>query len=84
MIIKSAWYPKRYPTKIMIVTVDGEMLFSDNLILERKTPSDFSPIREYHKDSLYKPEVIADPMPEYLWRFYGFEKAGKEARHDAP
>lgn len=75
MKIKECYYLRPYPHDIAVVFPDGSA---------KVTPlSPFRTVREDEFRSLfgldnltYREKMLQDKVPEYIWRFYGFEKEG--------
>ena len=69
MLINGAWYIDSLPTAIVVEMFDGE-LFHFNLTPFRKiSDSDLKPYKGYHPR-----KMKGQPLPDYLYRFYGLEK----------
>ncbi len=70
MKINGAWYVAELPTEIVVEMSDGK-LFHFNLTPFRKiSDADLKPYKGYHPR-----KMKGQPLPDYLYRFYGLEKS---------
>jgi len=65
--IKGAWYFEGAPNKIIFETVEENLILADDTW--GNPPQHQSGYKGYHPNRTQQREV-----PEYLWKFYGFEK----------
>lgn len=69
MLINGAWYVDSLPTAVVVEMPNGK-LFHFNLTPFRKiSDADLKPYKGYHPR-----KMKGQPLPDYLYRFYGLEK----------
>lgn len=69
MLVNNAWYVKQLPNEIVLELVDGRMAFAHMTPFRELNDSELHEYKGYHPR-----KCSAEPIPGYLYRFYGLEK----------
>ena len=69
MLVNNAWYVKQLPNEIVLELVDGRMVFAHMTPFRELSDSELHEYKGYHPR-----KCSAEPIPGYLYRFYGLEK----------
>lgn len=69
MFVNNAWYVKQLPNEIVLELVDGRMVFAHMTPFRELKDSELHEYKGYHPR-----KCSAEPIPGYLYRFYGLEK----------
>ena len=69
IIVNGAWYVDQFPTQFVIELADGSLKFAPLSPLEPLTALKLKAYNGYHPR-----KMKGNPVPEYLYKFYGIEK----------
>ncbi|WP_319403191.1 plasmid mobilization protein [uncultured Anaeromusa sp.] len=69
MFVNNAWHVKQLPNEIVLELVDGRMVFAPMTPFRELNDSELHEYKGYHPR-----KCSAEPIPGYLYRFYGLEK----------
>ena len=72
MKINGAWYVDEFPTAIVIELQDGTLKHFNLTPFRKITDADLKPYKGYHPR-----KMKGQPLPDYLYRFYGLEKSAE-------
>lgn len=70
MIINGAWYVDELPTEIVAELQDGTLKHFNLTPFRHITETDLKSYKGYHPR-----KMKGQPLPDYLYRFYGLEKS---------
>ena len=74
MKINGAWYLNALPTAVVIEVEDNTLKLAQMTPYRELTDKDLSDYKGYHPR-----KCKGQPLPDYLYRFYGFEKSDESA-----
>lgn len=72
MLINGAWYVDALPTAIVVELQDGTLKHFNLTPFRHLSEVDLKPYRGYHPR-----KMKGQPLPNYLYRFYGLEKSSE-------
>lgn len=72
MIVNGAWYVSELPMEAVVELESGELRHFHLAPFRHITESDLSPYKGYHPR-----KMRGQPLPDYLYRFYGLEKSNE-------
>lgn len=70
MLVNGAWYVDTLPTAIVVELRNGVLNHFGLAPFRKISESDLIPYRGYHPR-----KMKGQPLPDYLYRFYGLEKS---------
>ena len=73
MLINGAWYLQLLPSHIIVEGANGRLYHTPASPITTKTRANLQPYMGYHPRSVGSVAALA--VPEYIWKFYGFELA---------
>jgi len=69
MLINGAWYIDSLPTAIVAEMPEGKLFYFNLTPFRKISDVDLKPYNGYHPR-----KMKGNPLPDYLYRFYGLEK----------